>query len=228
MKAILCFLAVFLSINCFSNPEYRLYPEGQLSLIKTIRQGQLPWDAHFRLSDCTFTNAELYRFSKDKYVPYGTISKLDTSTRGYLFKVGDEVQSTLHSFLLSSGTLFDSIKKYEVHDSSDHIIGYIEGVFYTDAPAEFLFYNEAGQQFAKAVLDPSYSKVTMSAPDDQPLLIGTKTFNYTGAPKGEHCLLEYYWELTQVSETPLDPRFLIPFMSFIGEVWWDKPQWFNF
>ena len=225
MRSILCFFTVILSAHCFCSPEYILFPQGKIKWSDTNVQNYSSTNrlvVPVYLSDFEFQNAEVYKISEDGNVLCGTIEKLAATTRAYSFKCGNEVLSTHHSTLLSSGIFLDSTKKYEVHDGAGKSIGYIEGVLYTSVPAEFLFYNETRELFAKAILDKSYSKLTISACNEQPLIVCSKKIEWKDPLGLNHWELDYCWTIDKVADTPFDNRFLMPFLSFISEVWWQS------
>ncbi len=108
---------------------------------------------------------------------------------------------------------------YEIYDESSQLIGFIEGVWETNAAACFFFYKENHEFFAKASLDLLSSKLTISSPDDEVLITGRKTLHASQFPS-TYFPNEYYWKIKKEKEDPFNASFLWPFIGFLGEVWW--------
>lgn len=221
MKSILFFFAIFHSVCCISNPQYFLFPDGVTTVSQTvnvkygIRHPIGPW----KLSNFAFKNAQLYDASG---TCFGTIEKQET-TRSYAFKLSDEVQSVHYACFLCRGLFFDSLKSFEVHDSTGNIIGHIDGIFHTNTSAEFHFFDDADELFAKALLNESYSELVINSSTEQALIVCRKIFSFTPAYSANSCKFTYYWKVNIVSEPSLDSAFLWPFLGFIGDVWWNNP-----
>ncbi|MCX6991367.1 MAG: hypothetical protein NTX49_09970 [Chlamydiae bacterium] len=208
MRRFFLILAIILTFKCFSYDEYLFYPQGTFTF------------TNYHLSGFSFENGIIYGVEKSQQkVHIGTIEKLNEWTRAYIFKVGDTVLSTHRAFLLSSGTVFDCLKVYEIYDERNQLIGFIEGVWDTNAAACFFFYNENHELFAKANLDFSYSNLTISTPDDQILISGKKIIN-ASCFSSYYYPNEYYWKIKKESQQPFNAAFFWPFMGFLSEVWW--------
>jgi hypothetical protein len=108
---------------------------------------------------------------------------------------------------------------YEIYDESNQLIGFIEGVWETNAAACFCFYKENHEFFAKASLDLSSSKLTISSPDDEVLITGEKTLQASRFPSS-YFSNKYYWKIKKEKEHPFNASFLWPFIGFLSEVWW--------
>jgi hypothetical protein len=205
MRRFCVILAVLLAFKCFSYDEYLFCPQGHFTF------GSKPDFDRFY-----FEGGIIYGVEKNQQkFPIGSVEKLSERTRAYVFKVGDMVISTHRSSLLSAGTLFDCLKIYEIYDGSNQLIGFIEGVWDTNTAACFFFYKENHELFAKATLDLSSSKLTISSPDDEILITGGKTLRTSQVFPNK-----YYWKIKKEKEHPFNICFLWPFIGFLSEVWW--------
>lgn len=217
MRRLFVILSIILTVKCFSYDEYHFLPQGKF--IYTSHNG-----GPYNLSGLCFEKGIVYGLEKNKQKVIGTIEKLSEWTRAYIFKVGDTVVSTHRAFLLSSGILFNCLKTYEVYDESNQLIGFIEGVWNTDAAAYFLFYNENHELFAQANLDLSSSKLIISTPDDQVLVTGRKILHvssdYRPWSASGYFSNQYYWIIKKEKEESFNESFLWPFVGFLSEVWW--------
>lgn len=213
MRQFSALLAVLLTFQCFSYDEYLFYPNGEFTFT-SYNHGP------YRPTDFSFKNGVIYGIEKNQQkIPIGSVEKLREWTRAYIFKVGDTVVSTHRAFLLSSGTLFDRLKTYNIYDESNQLIGFIEGVLDLNAAACFLFYKENREFIAKATLDLSSSKLIISSADDEVLISGVKTL-YISWFESPYTPNKYYWEIKKEKEHPFNACFLWPFLGFLSEVWW--------
>ncbi|NGX52736.1 MAG: hypothetical protein KR126chlam5_01039 [Candidatus Anoxychlamydiales bacterium] len=167
-----------------------------------------------------------FRIRKNN-VYYGEVERLNNWTRTYTLKINDQVQAICKANLFSYGSLFDFLKSYEVKDNNNNVIGYIRGVFKTKNRAEFLFYNEKQELFAKSILHHENPQLTIHSPDGKLLIRGIRKlvkfddsnpyfhFSFLSIPS-----YHYSWEIIEEDTVSFNPKFLWPFIGFIGEVWW--------
>jgi hypothetical protein len=212
MRRFFLFLMVLVALKGFAHKKvYTFHPEGAFTFIS------YNYSSVYTLSSFSFEKGSIGG------VAWGTVENLNEWTRSYAFKVNDKVQSTHRACLFSSGSLFDRLKTYEVYDENNQLIGSVEGSW--DVAACFFFYKENRELFAKATLDPTFSHLTITAPDGHVLITGEKTlrafWSHTYQPP-----TVYYWTLTE--EEPCNPLFLWPFMGFLSEVWCAERDPFRF
>lgn len=209
MRRFFVILAIILTSKCFSYDEYLFYPQGEFTFKHDSSGAYYP-------SSFFFTGGIIYGVEKSKQKAIiGTVERLSEWIRAYVYKVEDIVLSTHRSFFLSQGTLFDSLKMYEIYDENNQLIGFIEGEWNSDAAACFRFCNEKYEVFAIASLDLSASKLTISTLDGKILITGEKTLNANWFTKNE-----YYWKIKKEDEQPFSAYFLWPFVGFLSQVWW--------
>ncbi len=214
MRRFFLFFAILLTTSCFSYDTYLFSPQGNFEFT-SVNYGP------YRLTGFKFTGATIYGIEEERYVHLGTIEKPFAWVRDYALKVGDEVMCAHYSPFFSYGTLLDSLKEYEIRDEENNVIGRIEGFFSTKVAAEFLFYNDQGDPFAKAVLNQSRSELTISTLDGQPLLTCTKILDvdYYYHYWSTSLKNTYFWTIKKELGASFDTRFLWPFMAFVSEAW---------
>lgn len=201
-------LAVWSSAICFAQTTYKLFPEGTF-YFESRNRG--PYElSGFKL--------DFYRIYKETDL-YGRIEKLNEWTRSYMFKMGEEELSTHRAIFVSYGSLMDCMKEYEIRDERECLIGYIQGKYDTEALAEFLFFNAQHELCAYATVNHSDPHLSICSLDGQPFITGTRTLQFCSFYSNPTC--SYYWIIKE-EEGSLDPRFLWPFIGFIGEVWWES------
>lgn len=211
---------LFLLVACFSldlsSLEYFFHPIGDFSYISYSCGESF-------LKDFRFDHALITKVVSEEHQKIGTIEKLNDWTRGYAWKQQDSILSTHRSFLLSCGSFVDSLKRYEVRDEEENLIGTIEGIWFTKDPAEFFFFDSDHKVFAKAVLNPTRFELIFKDPEGKSLVICRKTLHIRPGMESTDCTSfktpEYKWRI-QMNDPSLDERFLWPFMAFISEVWW--------
>lgn len=201
--------SVFFAVTCFAQTQYCLYPKGTFRSVSTNY-------GPYELSNFTLESYTIYTTSGGKRVLSGAVEKLNEWTRAYVYKIGDRILSTHRASLFSAGSLLDCLKQYEVLDENNHLIGTVEGNYYTNAAAEFSFFNEQRELLARARLN-STKQLEIRSPNETLLVTCTKTLKSDGAWSPAY---EYFWTIQQEDNASFDPRFLWPFLGFIGEVWW--------
>lgn len=205
----------FLTINCFTYDEYIFNCQGNFAFFQE-------YNSRYSLHEFSFESATIHAATSsldiDKHDDIGTVEKLNGWTSAYNYKVNGSVLSTHRSRFLSYGIFFDYLKDYEVFDSDDTIIGYIEGNFEVDAAATFHFYDAHHTLFAKAHLNKSYFSLTVTSPDNRPLFSCEKTL-YANYYPSTLKKTEYYWTIKKISSDSFDMRFFWPFMAFLSDVW---------
>ncbi len=159
----------------------------------------------------------IYRNRISKRNLYGEIQKPNYASRAYTFNKNEQVHSLHHAYMFSWGSLFDRLKEFEVIDEKGESIGVIQGNFYTDQSAEFSFFDDEQECFAKAVIDNDYSTLAISTPEDQNLFLCKKTFTHDWISDSDPV---YFWTIEKSDKTQFDERFLWPFIGFIADVWW--------
>jgi len=182
------------------------------------------WD----LKTINFDSFQIRELSEISSKLHGTVEKLPEWSRAYQFKIGEEVLSTHYSSVFSWGSLHDSLKYYEIYDGQQNPIGHIEGKYDTDARAEFLFFNENNELFAKGVLSKSQLAVDINNINNTTIFkcqkhFKTNVYDLFNPPVFTKCLnVEYFWTIKKLEDSDFDQRFLWPFIAFISEVWWEK------
>jgi hypothetical protein len=216
MKKMVYFLTLIFFANCFANTEYFLIPSGSFTFVSENH-------GPYRLSSFNLKSYKIYTMGDINLILYGTIEKLNDWTRSYIFKAEDGEESTHRSSFLSFGSFLDCLKEFEIRDNRDIIIGYIKGNYFTKARAEFLFFNDKHELFAKANVNQSQPQLTIESPDEKILITGIKTLrNLTPYLEYIPPDYEYFWTIKKEDEdnVDFDPKFLWPFVGFIAEVWW--------
>ena len=205
MKTILCLLALFFSMKSFSQSKYIFHPEGSFSI--TVIDAGPYYFTGFQLE-----NGNIYSIIENNYLLYGTIETSREVPGTYAFKVNN-LPFFPHS---SVGNLLSSLEKYEILDEEGIFMGHIRGDFSRNSVGPFLFFDRENLLFAKAVLDPSHSEITISSPTDRVLVTCSKTFKYPGFTADP----DYYWTIQETPSLSFDARYLWPFVALASEVWW--------
>lgn len=161
----------------------------------------------------------------------GKIEKLNEwnrFTRAYAFQINDKVESIHSSSFFSWGSIFDSWKNFEIYDDSNNLLGYIQGEFSSEVmdkssggwvkyiTAEFSFYNDKHEIFAKAIIHPTNPKLSIMSLDGQLLVRGDRYSSFESASKHKD---KYFWKISIDDKISFDDRFLWPFIGFVAEVW---------
>jgi hypothetical protein len=236
MKFWFSFLAIFFSTTCFASSEdFLLLPKGVFVFEGTEFIGRCR-PTKWVLKDVNIRSYEIFTLlepgkpiANSNLALYGTVEKLNEWTRAYAFKVNDKVLSIHRSSFLSYGSFFDCLKNYEVI-SADIPIGYIKGNYSTDANAEFLFFNDRHELFARATLSRVGKYLEIRSPDEKILVRGFKTlhvfdedssdsFSFSHKPHKPSENVFYFWMIHK--DASFDAQFLWPFIGFIAEVWWE-------
>jgi hypothetical protein len=211
MRRFFLSLVLVLTLKCFAADRYIFLPQGTFTY------------SSYGLDGFSLKKGHIYAVEKNqKLSKIGTVENLNEwTTRAYAFKVGDLILSTHRASLLSYGSIFDCLKQYEIYDENNQVIGFIEGSWDSSAAAHFFFYKGDRELFAQAILDPSYSKLTISTPDGQVLITGEKTKNVSDYYSWFSSSDEYYyWEFKKEKKELLNELFFWPFIAFLSEVWW--------
>ncbi len=227
MKYLLFFL-VWVSSTCFAKDKYVLYPEGSYTLVTE-------WIMNIpkRVERCRFSKFDIYEESPTGKLIRGNVEEVEWESLSYIYKVGEDRISSLQ---LDDSAWFAwaySAKAFQVFDCNENIIGSIEGHFFTKSGAEFLFYNEDEEVFAKAILDRDWKILSIVSSEDQPLFTCTKIQKLEGGGFGKYDFLQkrfiqtepklvYYWTIEKEGKQPFDGRFFWPFVSYICQHWWNR------
>ena len=214
MKKLPYFFFLFLLMTCFARADYILFPKGSLIFVSENH-------GPYRLSNFRLESYEIYTEAENDLVFYGIVEKWNEWTRTYTFKAKDGSLSTHRSSFFSYGTFLDRLKEFEIRDDENVLLGYIAGSYYTDAQAEFLFFNDQHELLAKANVHRSNPQLTIHSPDGQILITGIRTLrNLSSGPSYTPPDYEYFWTIKKEDNISFDSRFLWPFVGFIAEVWW--------
>ena len=219
MRIVALIGAIVLASFGFSEEKtYILQPEGTFYSSQTTMHGTPI--GNWRVSGCEFTKFHISeKQTNGQLNPMATVEKPKTWSRGYQLKMGGKRYASFYSQPWSWGSLFDSAKEFFLYDAEENIIGRISGSFFSSQPAEFYFYDKQDVLFAKAILDPSWSELTIQSLEEEPFIICKKTFEVKNSWV-HFDTPDYFWRIKKLLSDRFDSRFLWPFVSFISEVWW--------
>lgn len=225
MKYVLVIL-MWVSSVCFAKDKYILSPQGSYTLI-------IDWllKSPKGVRDCRFSKFGIFEETPTGQLTRGEVEEVEWGSLSYVYKVGEDQISSIQ---LDDSAWFawaHAAKAFQVLDSDETIIGSIEGNFFTEHGAEFLFYNEEKQIFAKAFLDREWTTLKLVSSEEEPLFTCTKIKELKGGRFGSYDFFQdrpvptepelvYYWTIEKEGKQPFDGRFFWPFVSFICQHWW--------
>jgi|GEM_PF-2422343 len=203
MKKLITLLLFLTSVHAFGKPEYTFNPIGTF------------YSNGLYLTDFEPRGFFVKKLDNNQYNLTRMVELSRRVTRGYTLTKDNKPVAFHDCFLHSAGTLFDSAKKFYVHDADDTVIGCIDGAFFTWDCADFTFYDENNEPFAQAILSDGYSTLTVTNLKDATSFTCIKTLFEPNFNE-----VRYYWSICLDGQELTDERFFWPFMAFISEVWW--------
>lgn len=221
MKKILLSLFFLFSV-VHADKEYLFNPIGRFTRTDEYTQYGLYLRSY--LSKMNVSRFEVKDEQTDQIV--AEVEKPNSWTREYNLVENGKVVAHHQAFFVSMGCLMDSMKDFLVQGEDGESLGRICGAWLTDGAAEFYFYDADGAHFATAYLVKNYSRLVIQDAMGNFVWEADKVFKwhkkYSSIRLPPRGWVEYEWNVTEMDDNSVDPRFVWPFLSFISEVWWQN------